>query len=365
MATKVTFHFLDVGMGDGTLVIMGEGKDTQIALIDLGVQPFTKFKVGAEDALRFLTRTIAEISHTDRGLPEPYLDHLFITHPDQDHYNRIPHLVTSDYGHFVNDYAGKTLKIGRTTYGGAEKAYGTLIGTLRLYCSHIDTLGDSAHSAVSLTGEVEPLALFVNSTVRVYLLSSNYPRKSSPANPTSLCLMFENDAHRKMIFLGDAEGNVEAEIISNFGGTILKSTGLKLGHHGSQAGTTVNWLNAVKPEAVFASGDMVWSHPYCDTLQRVIDSGYLATGKDRYLCCGGSKGEYKEYFNKNTKLQIGVNLWYVVKEDPSLKMKSTDPEDLNTEDVAMGVTMGVQWAMDFEADGTVDLYHTDTQEPAS
>ncbi len=80
---SMTFEFLDVGMGDSTLVIMKSGATTDLVLVDLGIQPFAKFKIGADDAAVYLVNTIAQYSKTT-----PYITELFITHPDQDHYNR-------------------------------------------------------------------------------------------------------------------------------------------------------------------------------------------------------------------------------------------------------------------------------------
>src|SRR5262245_21314808 len=134
---KMAFQFLDVGMGDGTFVIMGDTPATQeLALIDFGVQPYTKFKVGADDAMAYLVSTINQISDK-RGKGVPYLDHLFITHPDQDHYNRIMKLITATYPSF----AGKSLSIGDLTYGGAKTLYKGLIGDISRYVVS-DKIGD-------------------------------------------------------------------------------------------------------------------------------------------------------------------------------------------------------------------------------
>ncbi|MEP6913748.1 MAG: MBL fold metallo-hydrolase, partial [bacterium] len=91
---SMTFEFLDVGMGDSTLVMMGTSASStqELALVDFGIQPFTQNKVGADDAMIYLVNTINKNSD-DRGLKEPFIDHLFITHGDQDHYNRIEALI--------------------------------------------------------------------------------------------------------------------------------------------------------------------------------------------------------------------------------------------------------------------------------
>src|ERR1700754_734265 len=340
---KMNFQFLDVGMGDGTLVIMGNTPATQqLALIDFGVQPYTKFKVGAEDAFRYLVRTIDEISKA-RDKKVPYLDHLFITHPDQDHYNRIMQLIEAEY----KSYGLEDLSIGRLTYGGKRKLYKGLIKKISNHV--VEKIGDQpslAHAEVDgIDGSVEFDWQFAGGDIKVYLLNANYPNLDAEVpNPLSICLMFADQSGNKVIFMGDAEEEVEHQIIENFkdaAAGFLNAYALKLGHHGAKAGTSDTWLKAVKPKAIFASGDFVWAHPYCFTINNVIKSGTLNKIADHWYCCGESG---KEYFNVFTKNQIFLNLWYVVKKATE---KMVD-EKGKTTSVAQGVTFGVQWSMTFD-----------------
>jgi beta-lactamase superfamily II metal-dependent hydrolase len=360
----MTFQFLDVGMGDSTLVIMGNDPANQeLALVDFGVQPFTQFKVGADDAMAYLVKTINDISEA-RGKKVPYLDHLFITHPDQDHYNRILPLIEAHY----TSYGVEDLSIGRLTYGGAKTAYnkGNLINDIAHYVvdKNINNLPSKAHAEVDgMTGEVTADWTFANGHVSVYLLSANYPNTSGHLpNPRSLCLMFEDSDANKVILLGDAESEVEAQIISNFQHAkkgFLNAYGLKLGHHGSLKGTSQAWIDAVKPKAIFASGDFVWAHPYCSTIQRVIAGTQLATMGDHWYCCGIKGGA--PYQNNKTKLQVCLNLWYVTSKDGGEDMVDHDGD---TEHVDKDTTYGVQWALEFNGAGKAMLYHTDTSNPS-
>jgi competence protein ComEC len=359
----MAFQFLDVGMGDGTLVIMGDDPaDQELALIDFGVQPFTQFKIGADDAMRYLVNTIDTIS-VARGLTEPYLDHLFITHPDQDHYNRILTLIEMGYPSFGLE----DLSIGALTYGGAKTRYsGNLINEIAHYVvdKSINNLPNKAHAEVDgMTGEVTPDWTFVNGDVKVYLLSANFPTASGfLANPRSLCLMFEDSDANKVILMGDAESEVEAQIIKNFQHAedgFLNAYGLKLGHHGSLNGTSQDWIDAVLPSAIFASGDFVWAHPYCATIQDVIDNTQLADMGDHWYCCGTKTGA--AYTNHETDLQVCLNLWYVVS---AVGGEDMEDEDGNIEHAAKGTTYGVQWELEFDGAGEATLSHTDTSSPS-
>jgi beta-lactamase superfamily II metal-dependent hydrolase len=359
---KMTFQFLDVGMGDGTLVIMGGDSDAskQLALVDFGVQPFTKFKIGADDALKYLVSEIDRISKA-RKKTMPYLDHLFITHPDQDHYNRMITLIKALYPSF----GFQDLSIGALTYGGAKSRYGKLIKNISPFVvdkSSIANLPDMAHSEVDgMDGSVEPNWTFANGAINVYLLSANYPTTASYVpNPLSLCLMFADQNNNKVILIGDAEREVEAQIIKNFKHAtagFLNAYALKLGHHGSLNGTSEVWVKAVKPNAVFASGDFVWAHPYCKTLEEVANAKTLKEMGEHWFCCGKSG---KEYFNNKTKLQICLNLWYVVKNPAGEKMKDSDGK---IEHVKAGTTFGVQWELEFNGAAAPTFAHTDTSNP--
>ena len=357
----MTFQFLDVGMGDSTLVIMGNTPATQrLALVDFGVQPFTQFKVGADDALTYLINTIDAIS-VARGRTVPYLDHLFITHPDQDHYNRILPLIEAPYPHFGLE----DLSIGKLTYGGAKSRYkGNLINKIAAYVvdKNINDLANKAHADVDpMDGAVTPDWTYGN--VRIYLLSANYPTTSGYLpNPRSLCLMFRDTNNNKVILMGDAESDVETQIIKNFedaNAGFLNAYGLKLGHHGGLNGTSQNWINAVQPSAIFASGDFVWAHPYCATIQRVINTGSLGNMFQHRYCCGTKTGA--PYTNHETQLQICLNLWYVVSQDGGEDMVDVDDD---TEHAAKGTTYGVQWELEFNGAGNATLSHTDTSNPS-
>jgi hypothetical protein len=227
----------------------------------------------------------------------------------------------------------------------------------------VDTLTNKQRSPINLNKTVTPFTTFVGGKIKVYLLSSNYPTKGTYVpNPLSLCLMFQDDSNNKVIFLGDAEGEVEADIINyykNAQAGFLQAYGLKLGHHGSVAGTSVDWVKAVKPKAVFASGDFVWSHPYCETIQRVIDNTTLGTYSPNLRYCCGIPG--KEYFNNLSTKQIFINLWYVVLNPAGENMKSNQGNAVTFSQ--QGTTWGVQWEMEFNGTGSPSFGLTETGNP--
>jgi competence protein ComEC len=356
MATT-SFQFLDVGMGDGTLIIT---PNKRIILVDFG-ELRTPFKDAPEDALTYLEKAIGTASN-ERGLQRPQIDHLFLTHGDEDHYNKVPRLMTSTNFKY---FPGKTAVIKNLTFGGEAGDYGTLISDLTpTVTGTVDNLGDHFVELPDNNGDVKSTWQIDN--VDIYLLCSNYPYKAAPKkNPKSLVLMFEY-AGDKVIISGDAEYQVEADIINSFQNTrdkkFLNVFAIKVGHHGSRNAASLAWLNATKPSVAFASGDMVWAHPYCETVTRIIDNGTLENVSEHYYCCGQGHNDNREYFNNKVKRGVCLNLWYVVKKSSeNLKLPSKKwPKSYDK-----GYTFGVQWACDLHDNKLPEVYSTEGPKPAS
>lgn len=72
---------------------------------------------------------------------------------------------------------------------------------------------------------------------------------------------------------GDAEESSEKEILNR--GYNLRSTILKVGHHGSRTSTTSSILNAVSPEVavIMAGKGNTYGHPHDDTLAKLDNAG--------------------------------------------------------------------------------------------
>jgi competence protein ComEC len=306
MPDRMTFQFLDVGMGDGTLVQIrraGRAYD-ELILVDFG-EKRTQYKIPYQDAMTYLVDTINQNSF-DRGAGRPVVDYLFLTHPDGDHYNKIAELVDQDYDHFP----GRQLHFRDLYFSGRDWEYGDLItDTLDgLVDAPIDEMVNDWHSPIAHDGTVTPLLTFGG--ISVYVLSSNWPTAASANNPKSIVLAFDLDGHQ-VILTGDAEKKAEAHILDEFGEDFLDSTALKLGHHGSKSSSSPKWVSAVSPQFIFASGDSAWSHPYCEAICRYVDNGtlkdYWATNV--YYACGNAG----EYFDNPTDDAICMNLNYIVK----------------------------------------------------
>ena len=75
------------------------------------------------------------------------------------------------------------------------------------------------------------------------------------------------------LFTGDAESNEEAEILNS--GADLKSTVLKVGHHGSRTSTSYPFLREVMPQYAVISVEKgnSYGHPNEETLSKLSDAG--------------------------------------------------------------------------------------------
>ena len=367
---SMSIHFLDVGMGDGTLVQMRSGADVnapcEVALVDFG-ELRTPSKIPYRDAMTYLVDFINGNSEA-RNLPAPFVDILFLTHPDGDHYNKVAELA----GQAFPKFPGQRLRFGRVVFGGNAVEYRGLIAWLRserLMDNPPSALDDCQRARNSSTSPV-PDWTFANGQVKVYLLSSNYPSVGAwDANPKSLVLLFQC-GDKKLILQGDAEADVEARILSTFNASFLRATALKLGHHGSKGATSPAWINAVKPQAIFASGDMRWAHPYGEAICRVIKAGCLPDGVTGFpavwYCCGSGHGDNRIYWNNPTTKAICLNLWYVAKAIPNEVLNyefGRDNWGPTTE--LPGSTFGVQWLLFLPDAGSPQFGVTARALPAS
>ena len=74
-----------------------------------------------------------------------------------------------------------------------------------------------------------------------------------------------------IMLTGDAEEQAEEALMKEIPATLLRSTVLKLGHHGSSSSTSEGFLNSVRPKLAVASlgADNEYGHPHQETLDKL------------------------------------------------------------------------------------------------
>lgn len=223
--SSFTVRFLDVGQADAALILC----DGESMLIDGG---------NAEDSsLVYTCLKNLDISH---------LNYIVCTHAHEDH---------------VGGLSG-ALQFASVDHALAPVgAYDSR--AFQSFVKYLDQQGKSIE--IPEAGDTFPLG-----SAQVEVLGP--VRESDDTNNTSIVLKITY-GETSFLFTGDAERQEEEDILNT--GASLKSTVLKVGHHGSDTSTTYPFLREVMPEyAVISVGEgNSYGHPTENTLSRLKDAG--------------------------------------------------------------------------------------------
>lgn len=100
--------------------------------------------------------------------------------------------------------------------------------------------------------------------------SSNFISENSLNNNSMVCKLVYKDF--SMLFTGDIEEIAEKELVSKYAGTdVLKSTVLKVAHHGSKSSSYIDFLQCVLSDiAVIGVGENnLYGHPSEEVIERL------------------------------------------------------------------------------------------------
>lgn len=226
-----TFAMLDVGQGDALFIESPTG--TQI-LVDGG------------PPRKILNQLSSVISPFDRSI-----DAIFITNPDQDHIAGFLEIL-------------KIYKIGMVFESGAltdSKIYQNLKNELEK--NNIKSILAKRGMKLDLGGGVFIDILFPDRDV-----------SSWSTNDGSIVarLIYGNT---KVMLTGDASVKTEKIILEENSQEQLKSTILKVGHHGSRTSTSFEFLKVVNPSFAFISDgkDNKYGHPHKEILDELSQFG--------------------------------------------------------------------------------------------
>ena len=247
---------LNVGQGDAILIQTGK----QTILVD----------TSDTDERDLLVKELEKFSVTK-------IDKLILTHPHADHIGSAKTLINPSKKELnANPYLEKisvteVYDNGIASSSPLYKSYMKAINTKGITYQSLKA-GDTLDFGNSVKFKV-----FYPTTELVDNINGG--QKSDPNNESVVGKL----TYKKfsMMFTGDAEKEVEAEILANNNAKDLKCDVLKAGHHGSYTSSTKNFVAAVNPSYVLISAGPdeehrnTYGHPHLEPLEN-----YLAQGID-------------------------------------------------------------------------------------
>lgn len=131
-------------------------------------------------------------------------------------------------------------------------------------------------------------------------------READETNNTSIVLRIVY-GDTSFLFTGDAEREEEEDILDT--GEVLKSTVLKVGHHGSDSSTSYPFLREVMPEygVISVGTGNTYGHPTQEVLSRLSDAGVTVYRTDLQgdIICTSDGAEVTFRTAKDTAPQEG------------------------------------------------------------
>jgi competence protein ComEC len=238
--------FIDVGQGDAVLVQFPDGR---ALLVDAGPRS-DQFDAGKRIVGPLLRR---------EGVST--IDLLVATHPHSDHIGGFP-------GIYEEFDVRSTLECGR---GMSSQVY-----------EDYRARRDEENTTVTVAADGEVLWDFPLG--RLYILHPPHRittfSDAGNLNNESVVIKLQY-GEMSLLLEGDAEREAESRLVRKYG-TFLRSSVLKVGHHGSITSTTAEFLHAVHPQyAVISVGRYnTFHHPSRAVLRRLHDAGAVVHRTD-------------------------------------------------------------------------------------
>ena len=226
---RLHVYFLDVGQGDSVLIVTPEGRQV---LVDGGPGP-----LGAARAVGSKT------SLWDRDL-----DMVVLTHPDEDHFRGLVEVLERYAVDFVLQGSGVSEN---PLYLEWEKA----------------VEGEETRRVTAVQGQ----AISLGGATWIYVLNPpEVPVRATGSDKNNNAIVLRL-VHGKVSFLLTADIEARAEELLLREGLSLRSSVLKVAHHGSKTSTTPRFLAAVSPAAavISAGADNCYGHPYAGVTRRL------------------------------------------------------------------------------------------------
>lgn len=236
-SNKLAIHFIDVGQGDSTLIITPSNKTI---LIDGGGSETGSFNVGEKTLLPYIL---------DKGILK--INYIIFTHFDTDHCQGLFTILENI----------KVENVIIAKQGENSKNFQNFLNLLSKKNTNVIIV--KAGDKIKVDKLCELNILFpTNKLINDNVLNNN-------SIVAKLC--YKNFS---ILLTGDIEKIAEQEMIEEYKNTnILKSTVLKVAHHGSKTSSTQEFLNLVTPKIslIGVGKNNTFEHPNTQTLERLTN----------------------------------------------------------------------------------------------
>lgn len=236
LSGKAQVYFLDVGQGDSELIrLPGEDGDSFDILIDAGTRS-----------------TKTELSDVLKELGVEDIEVMIGTHPHEDHIGGMAQIL--------NDFPVDVLYLPQTS--------DSMTPTTKTYESLLDA---AEENNVPIKAGKAGEKILEKDDVTFTILSPSHEEYSNLNDYSIVTRLTVGET--AFLFQGDAEADVEEEILSN--GYDLSCDVIKLGHHGSSTSSSKAYIEAASPSAaVISCGEgNEYGHPHEETLELLKEEG--------------------------------------------------------------------------------------------
>lgn len=248
-------HVIDVGQADCLFLIF---PDNTTMLIDTGTEKTS------EEVVNYIKTTLSKEKING-------IDYLLLTHQDADHIGGAVEILNNFSVSFVmrpKIYSNIEVDLGLNLHNykiSDSLTFNEVISTaINNNCKFIFNEKDLCFMFGECSVE------FLSPSQDTYTDSNNYS--------AVVMITYQN---KKFLFMGDAEGRIEEELIKNYG-EYLKADVLKIAHHGSETSSSKEFIQVVNPSYSIICAKANADLPSVETLNNLhdVDSKILSTAID-------------------------------------------------------------------------------------
>lgn len=227
--SPLTVKVLDIGQGDAILIRVAG----QTVLVDSG-DISTREKL-----VQYIKK---------EGITT--IDKVIITHPHADHLGGMP-------GVLENFKVNQIYDSGQTTTTALYRQYLTLVKKKEIPFTVL-----TAGTEIVIADDIK---------LKVFAPEKPFITESELNNNSIVTKLVYNNF--SMLLTGDAEKESENRMVKTYGNE-LKSTILKVGHHGSNTSSSIEFLKIVAPEAAIISlgANNDYHHPHPSTMKKLTEA---------------------------------------------------------------------------------------------